>query len=1169
MSLQFWIGGAGSGKSVAGIRRCIEEETRRNQEEGAKLSSGRGCFLLVPEQFTLQTQSELLDLHPRHGTMDIDVLSFPRLALRVYEELGLPMPVLLDDLGKTLLLRKLAADHVSELVLFGRNMDKPGFLDECKSILSEFFQYRVDTETIASWEADAKNRPMFAAKCHDLKVLLELFRQGLEKNEIPEEELLCDFARHIPESEWLKESLIVLDGFTGFTPCQMEVLGGLLRTAKEVIVTLTVGSGRKMADIRGEEDLFALSRATYDQVGELAEKNGVTILPDRYLTPEGEVPYRFRKSEELARLERAFDTAKAQKAAGTDGKAQKEDGTRRPSKNGEPDVSLHICRSPEDEISFVAGQIRSLVQSGRYRYKDLAVVLGDPESMQDEVEKIFARCRIPAFLDESRPLRENPLPVLILNALEILEKQFPYEEMFGYLKSGFAPVSEEECDELENVVLAAGYRGRKAWQKKWDITPELAEARDRAVKPLLELSEAVKAGGRTGKSWLMALRDFLTTLDCSTTLEEWSRSFAEAGNFVREKEYAQSMRLTEELFVRLEGILGEETFSAGEMRKTLETGFSEIKAGVIPASLDQVVVGDMVRTRLQDIKVLFLVGMNEGVIPKTPSEGGILSDLDREWLKSRGARLAPSGRDNAFIQKLYLYLVMTKPSERLVMTCAQAGADQETMTPSGYLELIRRAIGELPWIDESNRTSQTLCEGDVLEWIGDGLRDYALEGKTGEWIRPYLWAKERKDLDTRLGKMLGSAFSYYEPETIGSRSMALLTGERLQGSVTQLEHYASCPFAWFITDALRLKERKLYSFEAKDMGTLFHEALELFFRQMHREHLKWTDLGEEKQQEMAGKAVEETMLSDAAGVLWDSARTRYQKERLTRMISRTIWALVEQGKKGDFLPEGVEMRFSSENAEAMRILLEEDKSIHMRGKIDRVDTMQAGNDLYLRVIDYKSGSKKLDFTEIMEGLQLQLVLYLDAAMEVEEKRHPGKNIRPAGIFYYHIEDPIVETGLGERPEEVDKMILKELSLEGLASRNLTALLGMDRDLAEEGKSSVIPVTMKDGVPAKKNTAGENELRSLCTEVRRIVKRLGKGIMDGEVALAPYRRGNKTSCDYCSAKSICGFDATREDYHYRHLRTADKNEVLARLAEADQKAADKAREMIGKEGPHGE
>lgn len=311
------------------------------------------------------------------------------------------------------------------------------------------------------------------------------------------------------------------------------------------------------------------------------------------------------------------------------------------------------------------------------------------------------------------------------------------------------------------------------------------------------------------------------------------------------------------------------------------------------------------------------------------------------------------------------------------------------------------------------------------------------------------------------------------------------------------------------------------------------------------------------------------MLSDAAGVLWDSARTRYQKERLTRMISRTIWALVEQGKKGDFLPEGVEMRFSSENAEAMRILLEEDKSIHMRGKIDRVDTMQAGNDLYLRVIDYKSGSKKLDFTEIMEGLQLQLVLYLDAAMEVEEKRHPGKNIRPAGIFYYHIEDPIVETGLGERPEEVDKMILKELSLEGLASRNLTALLGMDRDLAEEGKSSVIPVTMKDGVPAKKNTAGENELRSLCTEVRRIVKRLGKGIMDGEVALAPYRRGNKTSCDYCSAKSICGFDATREDYHYRHLRTADKNEVLARLAEADQKAADKAREMIGKEGPHGE
>lgn len=1122
MSLQLLMGAAGSGKSTALFRELID---------GSLGEPGRPRFVLVPEQFTLETQADIVRLHPCHGTMDLDIVSFERLAFRVFEELGVPLPVLLDDMGKLLVLRKVASKHAKELGVFRKNLKKAGFLEELKSVLSEFCQYRIGPGRLEELGAYFEKKPLLQEKLKSLGRLYALFNGELEANTVPKEELLHVFCRYVPQSELIRDSVIGLDGFTGFTPVQYEVLRLFLRHGVSLTVTLTAEE-RRPGEEAGEEDLFYLSRKTEETLKRIAAEEGAEILPDRYLPAHP--PVRFREAPALAVLEKNFGRFPVKSFAGE---------TRA--------VRIREAAEPAAEAEQIAREIRRLVQEEGLRYREIAVVAGSLEEYRHALEEAFTRNRIPGFFDSSRRLIQNPLSSFVLGLLETVEKGMDYESVFRCFKSGFLTADEGAVDRLENYVLSRGIRGKAAWEREWsdEKNPYLEAQKQETAGGLIDFYGRMKPKELTVSARLTILADFLEEQGIEAVMETRRRRFEEVGDLESAKEYEQAFLLLTGLFERVRGIMGEETLPLKELREVLTTGMEETKVGVLPAGMDQVLVGDMTRSRLKDIHVLFFAGMNEGIVPAREPGGGVLSELEREQLKEAGAELKPTARENSFIQKFYLYLAFTKPDGQLILSYSRLDGQGKSRLPSGYLRQVEKIFpGNRREVipDTAGSLAGITTKETAREVLAAGFRSYLEKGDSEAWRKLYEWFLSREEERAFLTLLEEAGFYRYEEDVIGAAAAWALYGEKLSGSVTRLEQYAACAYAWFLQTGLGLSERRLHRFEARDMGSLLHRSLEGYIRKMLDEGFGW-ELAEELQKEKISECVEEALQEDDRERFSADARSRYLVGRLKRIAERTVWALSEQGKRGDFRPESVETIFSAADTGAMNLRLDEQEILRLRGKIDRIDVCEDGETCYVKVIDYKSGAKKFDLAAVYYGLQLQLVLYLDAALEVERRKHPDKRIVPAGIFYYHIDDPLVEAEAGEGEEAIRERILEQLRMSGLSHKDPEIIRHMDRE--GEGRSDILPLTLKDGVPDRRSSVADTEqFARLRTHVRSEIRRMGRAMLAGETPVLPYKKGGETGCDYCLFQNICGFDTKIGGYRYRKLPQTEVSEIWERLEE---------------------
>ncbi|MCI8514125.1 MAG: helicase-exonuclease AddAB subunit AddB [Lachnospiraceae bacterium] len=1127
MSLRFLTGAAGSGKSTVLFRELIA---------GSLEEPGRARFMLVPEQFTLEAQADLVRLHPCHGTMDLDIVSFERLAFRVFEETGVPMPVLLDDMGKLLVLRKVASKHAEELGIFRKNLKKAGFLEELKSVLSEFCQYRVGPEKLEELCGHFEKKPMLQEKLKSLNRLYRAFNDELNANTVPKEELLHVFCRYIPGSELLRGSVIGLDGFTGFTPVQYEVLRLLLRVGAEVTVTLTTEDGAAEGKA-GEEDLFYLSRKTAETLLRIAGEEGAGVLPEQRLSRRP--PVRFQNAPALAALEQNFGRFPVESYAGETGA-----------------VRIREAADPAAEAEQIAREIGRLVREEGLRYREIAVVAGSLDAYRHALKEAFARNRIPGFLDSSRRLIQNPLSSFVLGLLEVAEKGMDYEPVFRCLKSGFLTENNGAVDRVENYVLSRGIRGKTAWRREWidEKYARLEEEKNEVAGSLIDFYERMKAKDLTVSDRLEILSEFLSKEGAGDIMERLKERFEETGDVGAAKEYEQAGDLMDGLFEKIRGIMGGETLPLKEFREILTTGMEETKVGVLPAGMDQVLVGDMTRSRLKDIRVLFFAGMNDGIVPAKDNGGGVLSELEREQLKEAGAELKPTVRENSFIQKFYLYLAFTKPDRQLILSYSRMDGQGKSLLSSAYLRQVEKIFPSVKR-EAAAETEEDLAGITTRETarriLAEGLRPYLDRGDSGVFRKLYEWFLSREEERPFVEFLKEAGFYRYEEDSIGAAAAFALYGGELSGSVTRLEQYAACAYAWFLQAGLCLTERRIRRFEARDMGSLLHAVLEKYIRRMRKEGFGW-DLAEEVQKKTVSDCVEEALSENGREFLEEDARGRYLTERLKRIAQRTVWALSEQGKKGDFRPESVETVFSAYDTKAMNLWLNERDILRLKGKIDRIDVCEDGETCYVKIIDYKSGAKKFDLAAVYYGLQLQLLLYLDAAMETEKRKHPDKRIVPAGVFYYHIDDPLVDAEPGEGEEAIRERILETLRMSGLSHKNADVIRRMEREL--EGKSRILPVTLKDGVPDSRSSVADSEqFARLGSHVRSQIRKMGLAMLRGEVPAQPYKKGDETGCDYCMFRPVCGFDTKIGGYRYRKLPKTDVSDIWERLEKTGEEA----------------
>lgn len=1130
MGLQFVIGQSGSGKSHYLYKKIIKKSMEHESEN---------FIFIVPEQSTLQTEMELVKRHEWGGIMNIEVLSFARLAYNIMEETGtLNLPTL-DDLGKSLLIRKVANDTKDDFKVIGNELKKNGYINEVKSVISEFMQYGIAPENIEKMEGMFENRKLLQYKLQDIKKVYQSFEEYRKEKYITAEELLKVLATIIEKSEKIKNSTIVLDGYTGFTPVQMDVLEKLLLHARKVMVTVTLGYGEDLEKQGKPYELFYMSKVMVQTLCKVAEEQGIPREEDIHL--QAKEVKRYENNPPMAFLEQNF--FRYQKK--TYGKPQEA-------------ISVHAAVNPCEELEFCAREIVKLTRKGYY-YKDMAIIAGDTEEYMGYIEKIFAKYDIPVFIDAKRPLMNNVLIEFIRAALEVVMQDFKYENVFRFLKTGFHDFSWEDIDILENYVRGNGIRGIKKYREKW-VRPlknmdaeQLEYINSLREKFLLfftagDFYKCMRSKLKSVTDKTVCLYHFLEQFEVTKRLVEYEEFFESQGNPSLAKEYHQVYEKVMQVLEEMVELLGEECISIEDYRDILEAGVGEVRIGVIPAGTDVVTIGELERSRLEHVKVLFVVGVNDGKIPKKASNKGVFSELEREAMYQNEIMLAPTVKEQSFMQRFYLYMQLTKPKDYLYLSYAKMNQKGESIRPSYLIQTFLKMYSGLSVIEENSQELKDYLytPENALSFLADGYAAYREGEESLTWQALYQWYTEQEKYQGVIERFNQACFyGNYETE-IGKAAAHALYGTTLTNSVTRLEKYAQCSYAHFLLYGLQLKEREEYKFAEVDLGNVLHLALELFSKRMEESSYSWFDIPEEIMEDWADKAMEESVIQYGNTVLFQTERDKYKMHRAKQLMQTTVATLSTQLRKGKFVPKNYELGFSvATSMEEVTIALSAEEKLKLKGRIDRVDTFEDENKVYVKIIDYKSGNTTFNIAALYHGLQLQLVLYMDAAIKSIQKG-TDKKVTPAGIFYYNIDNPMVDGEPGDTQETIDKKIREKLRMNGLVNDSEEVIGLLDAEF--EKKSEVIPVTKnKDGSLAKASKVVEEQDFSLLMDfVNKKIVNLGQGILSGDVSIQPYEMDKKTACDYCKLKGVCRFDKKLPGYQFKKLQKFSEEEVLEKI-----------------------
>ena len=1134
MSYRFCFGASGSGKSRLLHNMILAQAQDALSGQGNPDSN---YVIIVPDQYSMQTQKEIVSESPRKGILNIDVLSFGRLTHKIFEETGVSHRAVLDDMGKTLLLRRVAGKCEPKLKILGKSIHYPGMISEVKSVISEFMQYGIGAAEMELMQQYAGSRGQGAlnARLRDLQILYTAFMEAKKDRFITNEEMLDLLAEAIPVSEWVKRSTFVLDGFTGFTPVQYRVITALIRYSREVIISLSLGrddgpSIEKvcMSKDPGREDaLFYLTRKTVCDLGKLALAEGLKRGKDLYISDPGEVPARFYNNHVLAHLEHnIFRYPASPYERDTDGK-----------------IRIFETDTPEEEVRQICIEIKKLVLSKGYQYRDISVVCGNLDRCGTAFEKYAPRYDIPVYVDRTSSADLNPLTESIRSVLGIRAEGYSYNSVFRYLRSGMSSLTRQETDLLENYCLEHGIKGRKKWSLPFDAQTEQLRVRFLAeIEPVSGKITDDRIPPRSAADRTRQLYDFMVSLSMEEKMEEWSCRFDEEGDFVRGKQFSQLYRSVIDLLEQIHDLLGDEVISNKDYLELLEAGFEEIRLGTLPQETDRLLVGDIERTRVSQCRILFFTGVNDGNIPRGTSRGGILSDLDREFLRSFGAELSPTPRQQMYMQRLYLYMNMTKPTDALYLSFARTTPEGGSLHPSYLIPMIRKlfpeAVVEHPQLRPA--TEQLTGKTDSTVWLSGLLRDYA-QGRIPEKSKDADALKTTYGLLMRTGsaedkialdRLKEAAFKKYDPVMISPETARALYGNSIMGGITRMETAAKCSLRHFLQYGLGLKERKEFAVASLDTGSILHISLDAFSRKLIQKGLTWNSFSKEEGEELTAEALNETAAAYHDLLMYSTKRSESWLSRMQTILARSADTLQYQLQRGDFVPEGYEFGFGpGGEADLITFPLSGGRSLKLTGRIDRLDLCREDGSVFVKILDYKSGSLDLDEDLMKRGIQLQLLMYMNAAMDYLAVRNPGTEIIPSAMLYYRIIDPVIDGNKNDGDSL--RAIRESLRPTGMINSDPASYRHLDRYVSE--KSDVIPLKLKkDGDPgAGSSVYSVDGFKELTREVTDVVCRLAEDILNGKAEANPAAwKDNKTACDYCPYRSVCGFDLSIEGYKYR-------------------------------------
>lgn len=1137
MGIRFIYGRAGTGKS----KFCIDDI-----KENIKKNGDHKLILLVPEQYTFTTENKILMEIGERALLRTEVLSFKRMAHNVFEECGGRVKNLMKESGKNMLIHRVLNENIESLNYFKKISREQGFYQTISEMITEFKKYNVDVEGLRSIEQQIDNNEL-AQKLNELSLIYEAFNLKMHEGYIDGEDEINLLSEKLLKNDIYNDTEIWIDEFTSFTPQQLEVIRILSKKCRRVNITLCMDINFNTKELDDITDVFTTINSTENKILKIMEENNISYEEPINLNLGNSL--RFKENNELNHIEKYFFKYPFNEYKGIN-----------------ENVRLYKANNTYDEIDKVAKSIVSLVRNNGYRYRDISVVCRNIDDYDKVTSVIFKDYNIPYFIDKKIKLLSNPLIVIITSAFEILFKNWSYESVFKYLKSGLTGIENRYIDVLENFILANGVKGYKwtakeilneKWFNKNDQLTEddilIAEIMDEVRGNIITFHNKINGKNKV-KSICKAIYEFLLDIKAFERIDSWIEKFEELGLEDKVKEYGQVQSIVIEILDQAVDVIGEEELDSFEFFKILNSGFSNEEIGVIPVALDQVNIGDVARIKGREVKVLFIVGINDGVLPSGKKEEGILSDRDREILDEFGVKLASDTRRKVFEEQFLLYTALTISSELLILSYPMADFEGKSLRPSIVIPRIKKILPNL--IEESSIYNIEERNDDFSrvttpiptfnELILALRRDYDKEDIEIYWPEVYRWFCENELFKDKVQNIFkGINYTNIGDKVTKKKLKQLYENDmgKLVFSVSRLEKYAACPFSYFVQYGLKAKDRKIYEFSPPDIGSFVHDILDTFTNKIKGDGILWSDLNNEKCKEIVSKIIDKRLEDENNSILNSTKKYKYLAQRFKRVIAKSVSVISEQIGKGEFEVFKTEFSFGNYNSgEAITLNLESKEKIYLQGRIDRIDTLDLDGDTYIRIIDYKTGAKKFDLNELYYGLQMQLLVYLDALIK-NSKYILNKQARPGAIFYFKIDDPIIKSKKEMTEEEIQNEVLDALKMKGLVLKDARVVRAMDKDV--EGYSLIIPAAFKkDGdFKSSSDVVTEEEFNMLREYVNKKMIELCEDMFSGEIKISPTKNANKAQCEYCNFSSICQFDTSIKDNRYKIILKKSQDEIF--------------------------
>ena len=1117
-----------------------------------KLSLGQQKILmLVPDQFTLQAERNAFACLGAEGLMDLEVMSQSRLGFKVLAETGGTDRIPVDKYGRHMLLTKILAEENERLEVYQGMHRKPSFVEMTNNLISEMKQFNASPEDIRKILEDTEETTILHRKLKDIYRIYERYETLIEGKYLDTEDHLNLFISKIGKSRLVRESVVWISGFDYFTPKTLDIIEQLILHAGEVSIILTADCPPEAEPCPHQKsrdgDLFDLTRGVMEKLKVIADQNGVecreTPIDASYQILVGDRPG--EKASSLAHLEQELYAHPYRSAA------------------SENAVTLCQAANFYAEAESAAAKIIQLTREEGFRYRDILVICNDMETRASVIRRVFSDYGITAFLDTKRDILHHPSIELIAALMDITARGWLYEDIFRMLKTGLAPVSPEDCEDLENYAVKYRIKGSR-WKTDFTYGAK-AEGEEnlqringirRQVQSYITAFEEEFKQKKTVRDRTEALYGFLTeTARLPERIEALISYLIENHQLEYAGEASQIWSVIISIFDQLIELIGDEKISAEDYGAILKSGFEAVEIGLLPPAIDQIIVGTMQRTRAGSIKAMIVMGANDGLLPAASPSESLLNEDEKTALYQRGVEICRIDDLRAQEEKLAIYKNFSKPSRCIWVSYSASDLEGRESKPSLLFDKLKRIYTDIALVkDILNMEDPMLLietSGSTLKHMTQALR-VAMEETPlrEEWMAAYQWFMT--NAESRLRPVRDGLLFTNRQEKINKDLIRKLYNRdsalELSLSPSRLERFSRCPFSHFINYGLKPDERRIFEIAGREIGDIYHKCFMRLSEELSTSDMDitdprsaWMTVTREQCREMVDSFIDEAAAEYREGVLVQGEEEKYRGLRMKRVCGDAAWALIEHVRTGRIR----EVFFESEFGRALgkefppiEVKLGED-TIYIEGKIDRVDILKGSGsspDSYVKIIDYKSGRERFDTEEAKAGWRLQLMLYLRAVLGANARcPDSGKPYKPAGVFYFEIAEPQIDvTELSDEDfsEKVKAERKRKFRLDGVVLDDSSVIESIAGEFS--GYSDVLPLKRtKEGYSGttERKLLKEEDFTELLDTVNRKVSELCSELSEGTIEIKPKKVKEETACRFCQYKSICCFDLSFEGCAY--------------------------------------